>query len=102
MACPLEPASSLSLLYIQGQGVPLDTPIVLSRVRRPPPPFTPSVILSLCLGEALRKSLHHHRHPAVVLTKLSLDILLDQEFEGRHQAEHVQNSEVSYVRYSMD
>ena len=28
-----------------------------------------------------------------------LDILLDQEDEGRHQAEHVQNSEVSYVRY---
>ena len=31
--------------------------------------------------------------------KLSLDPLLDQEFEGRHQAEHVLNSEVSYVRY---
>ena len=30
--------------------------------------------------------------------ELSLGTLLDQEFEGRHQAEHVQNSEVSYVR----
>ena len=29
-----------------------------------------------------------------------LDTLLDPEGEGRHQAEHVQNSEVSYVRYS--
>ena len=28
-----------------------------------------------------------------------LDTLLDQEFEGRHQAECVQNSEVTYVRY---
>ena len=28
-----------------------------------------------------------------------LDVLLDQEGEGRHQAERVQNSEVSYVRY---
>ena len=30
-------------------------------------------------------------------TKLSLDTLLDQEFEGRHQAERVQNSGVPYV-----
>ena len=30
--------------------------------------------------------------------KLSLDTLLDQEFEGRHRAERVQNSEVPYVR----
>ena len=34
-----------------------------------------------------------------MLTKLSLDPLLDQEFEGRHRAERVLNSEVSYVRY---
>ena len=27
-----------------------------------------------------------------------LETLLDQEFEGRHRAERVQNSEVSYVR----
>ena len=33
-----------------------------------------------------------------MLTRLSLDTLLDQEFEGRHRAERVQNSEVSYVR----
>ena len=34
-----------------------------------------------------------------MLTELSLDTLLDQEFQGRHRAERVQNSEVSYVRY---
>ena len=34
-----------------------------------------------------------------MLTELSLDTLLDQEFEGRHRAERVLNSEVSYVRY---
>ena len=34
-----------------------------------------------------------------MLTKLSLDTLLDQEFEGRHRAERVLNSEVLYVRY---
>jgi hypothetical protein len=30
-----------------------------------------------------------------------LDVLLDQEGEGRHRAEHVQNSKVPYVRYSI-
>ena len=30
-----------------------------------------------------------------------LDDLLDQEGEGRHRAERVQNSEVPYVRYSI-
>ena len=30
--------------------------------------------------------------------ELSLDTLLDQEFEGRHRAERVQNSEVPYIR----
>ena len=34
-----------------------------------------------------------------MLTNLSLDTLLDQEFEGRHQAERVQIVEVSCVRY---
>ena len=34
-----------------------------------------------------------------MLTKLSLDPLLDQEFEGRHRAKRVQNSEVPYVQY---
>ena len=34
-----------------------------------------------------------------MLTKLSLDPLLDQEFKGHHPAECVLNSEVSYVRY---
>ena len=33
-----------------------------------------------------------------MLTKLALGPLLDQEFEGRHQAERVLNSEVPYVR----
>ena len=32
-----------------------------------------------------------------MLTKLSLDSLQDQELEGRHRAERVQNSEVPYV-----
>ena len=31
--------------------------------------------------------------------KLSLDPLQDQEFEGRHRAERVLNTEVLYVRY---
>ena len=34
-----------------------------------------------------------------MLTELSLDTLLDQEFEGHHRAKRVQNSEVSYVQY---
>ena len=35
-----------------------------------------------------------------MLTELSLDPLLDQEFEGRHRAERVLNTDVLYVRYS--
>ena len=50
-------------------------------------------------GGTAHGSLHHHRHHAVVLMELSLNTLLDQEFEGRHRAERVQNSEVPYVRY---
>ena len=34
-----------------------------------------------------------------MLTKLSLDTLLDQEFEGRHRAGRVLNSKVPYVQY---
>ena len=34
-----------------------------------------------------------------MLTKLSLDTLLDREFVGRHRAECVQIAEVLYVRY---
>ena len=34
-----------------------------------------------------------------MLTELSLDTLLDQEFEGRHRAKRVLNSKVPYVRY---
>ena len=61
----------------------------------------PPVIFSWCLVEALRVSLHHHRHHAVVLTELMyfLYTLLDQEGKGHHRAECVQNSEVLYVRY---
>ena len=42
---------------------------------------------------------HHHRHHAVVLTKLSGEALLDRELVGRHRVERVLNSEVPYVRY---
>ena len=42
---------------------------------------------------------HQDRHHAVVLTELSLNPLLDQEFEGRHRAERVLNTEVSYIWY---
>ena len=47
----------------------------------------------------MRGSLHHHRYHAVLLMELIyfLDTLLDQESEGLHQVECVQNSEVSYV-----
>ena len=34
-----------------------------------------------------------------MLTKLSLDPLLDQELEGRHRAERVLNTEVPCIRY---
>ena len=34
-----------------------------------------------------------------MLAELSLDPLLDQEFEGRHRDERVLNTKVSYVRY---
>ena len=38
-----------------------------------------------------------------MLTELiySFDPLLNQELEGRHRIERVQNSEVPYVRYSI-
>ena len=34
-----------------------------------------------------------------MLTELSLDPQLDQEFEGHHRAERVLNTKVPYVRY---
>ena len=34
-----------------------------------------------------------------MVTKLSLESLMDREFVGRHRAEHVQIVEVSYVQY---
>ena len=42
---------------------------------------------------------HHHRHHAVVLTKHLPQHLAGLEFEGRHRAERVLNSEVPCVRY---
>ena len=47
----------------------------------------------------MRGSLHHHH--AIMLTELIyyLDVLLNQEGEGRYQAEHVQKAEVSCVQY---
>ena len=33
-----------------------------------------------------------------MLAELSLDPVLDQELEGRHRAERVLNTEVSYIR----
>ena len=85
------PWPALHPLYTEGGGASstqVDSP---SRVRRPPPPFRASVIFSESLGEALPESLHHHRRHAVVLTELIyfLDILLDQEGEGRHRAVRV-------------
>ena len=85
-------AGQPSILYIRREGAPLAHKLIIpSRVRRPPPPFRASVIFSESLGEALPESLHHHRRHAVVLTELIyfLDILLDQEGEGRHRAVRV-------------
>ena len=82
--------------FIYG-GSPLeDTPISPSHVWVPPSQFTPSIIFSRCFGKALRGSHHHHRHHTVMLTELIyyFDPPLDQELEGRHRAECVQNSEV--------
>jgi hypothetical protein len=62
---------------------PSTTRQLLSHMRRPPPPFTPLVIFSVCLGEALLRSLHHHRHHTVVLPELITTslCLLDQDGE---------------------
>ena len=70
-------------------------------MRRPRPLFTPLVIFLSGLGEALLFFLHHHCHHAVVLTELIYyaELLLDQEGEGRHRAERVQNAEVPCVWY---
>ena len=80
--------------------LPLSPTYIYEGGRRLPPQITPSVIFSRCLGKALHGSLHHHHHHAVMLPELIhyLAVLLDQEGGGRHRAECVQNSEVSYVR----
>ena len=95
---PLGPATSPPPLYTWEGAPQRHTKVSLSRVRCPPPQVTPPVKASYFLGEALRGSHHHHRHRTVVLTELSLDPQLDQEFKGRHRAERVLNTEVSYVR----
>ena len=64
----------------------------------------PSTIVHLNNTVAvLRRSLasveHHHRHQAVVLTKLSLNTRLDRSSRDVIGAERVLNSEVSCVRY---
>ena len=57
-------------------------------------------ILAVLRRSPARTTSHHHHH-AVVLTELIyfLNTLLDQELEGRHRVERVQNPDVSYVRY---
>ena len=90
------------LLYIRGQGGTPKTQQLINDLLAVC--GAPSTILHLDnIVAELRRSPasveHHHRHHAVVLTKLSLDPLLDQEFEGRHRAERVLNSEVPCVRY---
>ena len=51
LACPMMVGRPPLSLYIRRQGAPLETQVdprdhILSRVRCPPPPFTPPVILS--------------------------------------------------------
>ena len=84
-----------------GRGRLEHTTIIVSRVRRSPPQFTPPVIVLWCLGGALRESLHHHRHDAVVLMELIyfLDTLLDQEVGYVFPTVRVLNAEVPSVRH---
>ena len=50
------PSTPSPYTYInREEGAPQRTQHCLSRVRRPPPQFRPSVIFSQCLGEALRR-----------------------------------------------
>ena len=42
---------------------------------------------------------HQDRHHAVVLTELFPQSSAGSEFEGRHRAKRVLNSEVPYIRY---
>ena len=101
---PPWPATSPLLLYIRGQGAPLDTQVDLliypSHVRCPPP----STIFHLGnIVGVLRRS------PASVASstpssRRRADRTLPQssagsEFEGRHRAERVLISEVPCIRY---
>ena len=72
------PLSPPPLLYIRGQGHPIDTTIDLLAVCG-----APSTIIHLDnIVAVLRRSPasveHHHRHHAVVLTELSLKARLDR------------------------
>jgi hypothetical protein len=77
-------------LYTEG-GPPIAHINYSKPCAAPPAPFTPLVVFSERLGEALLGVLHRHRHHAVMLTELIyyLDVLLDQEDEGRHRATRV-------------
>ena len=91
------------LLYIRGQGAPLDTQVDL-RDRSLAMCGAPSTIFHLNNIVAVLT-----RSPASVASsspspRCRADGILPQssvgsEFEGRHRAERVLNSEVSYVRY---
>ena len=75
-------APSPLLLYIWGQGAPLDT-TTIDRLIFYPCAVPPSTIVHLDnIIAVLRRSPasveHHHRHHAVVLTKLSLNTRLDR------------------------
>ena len=67
-------------LYTEG-GAPRTHTIHCLPCAAPPPQFTPSVIFSESLGEALLRLLHRHRHHTVVLPELitSSSLLLDQD-----------------------
>jgi hypothetical protein len=88
-AAPRTASPPPSFIY-EGGGTLWNTQYSDSRVRCPRTPFSTLVIFSESLGEALPESLHRHRRHAVVLMELIyLDVLLDQEGEGRHRAARV-------------
>ena len=100
-APPLGPASFSSLLYIRGQGTPQRHKFIIG-------------ILAVCGAPS---TVTHLGHIVVVLRRSPAPVTssspsprcradetlprpqLDQEYEGRHRAERVLNTEVSYVRF---
>ena len=95
---PVRPGPAL----MGGQGGTPKHINCFSRVWCPSTIYSP-VILSQCLGEALRISHHQHRHHAVVLPELIYYFahLAGSRRRGHHRAKCVLNMEVSYVRYSI-